>query len=290
MKNLKLSLTVALLLSVQAFAEPLSIEGEQEIVALSTSSGAAIAAPSSSSEGDVAKKLANPLAAMISLPIQANYQPNMGANDQGSQWLTNVQPVIPIELNDDWNIISRTIIPLISKDTGVAGQDRINKVGDIVQSAWLSPKELTDNGWIWGVGTAFLIPSGSELSAKKWGIGPTAVALKQDGKWTYGGLFNHIWDFAGSDGVSTQVNQTFVQPFLTYITPQTVTIALNTESIYDWKNEQWTVPVNLMVTKVVKLGSQLVSVGGGVTYWAEAPETGPEGWGARIIFTMIFPK
>jgi len=70
----------------------------------------------------------------------------------------------------------------------------------------------------------------------------------------------------------------------------TIVDLFNTESIYDWKNEQWTVPVNLMVTKVVKLGSQLVSVGGGVTYWAEAPETGPEGWGARIIFTMIFPK
>ncbi len=289
MGNLKLSLIVALLLSGQVFAEPLSIEGEQEeIVAVSSSSG--IAAPSSADADDVAKKLANPLASMISLPIQANYQANMGADDEGSQWLTNVQPVAPFELNDDWNLISRTIVPLISKDTGVAGQDRINVVGDIVQSAWVSPKELTDNGWVWGVGAAFLIPSGSDLSARKWGAGPTAVALKQDGPWTYGGLTNHIWDFAGSDGVTTQVNQTFIQPFLTYITPQAVTIALNTESIYNWENEQWTVPVNLMVTKVMKLDSRVVSVGGGVTYWAEAPETGPEGWGARLIFTFIFPK
>ena len=264
----------------QLFAEPISIEGKQEIAVESESSSA----------GDVAKKLANPVAAMISLPIQGNYQPNMGANDNGSQWLTNVQPVIPIELNDDWNIISRTIIPLISKDTGIAGEDRINAVGDIVQSAWVSPKALTENGWIWGAGAAFLIPSDSELSAKKWGAGPTGLALKQDGPWTYGGLFNHIWSVGGSDTVTSNVNQTFMQPFLTYITPEAVTIALNTETTYDWENEQWTVPVNLAVTKVMTIGSQIVSVGGGVTYWAEAPDNGPEGFGVRLLFTFIFPK
>ena len=264
----------------QLFAEPISIEGKQEIAVESESSSA----------GDVAKKLANPVAAMISLPIQGNYQPNMGANDNGSQWLTNVQPVIPIEINDDWNIISRTIIPLISKDTGIAGEDRINAVGDIVQSAWVSPKALTENGWIWGAGAAFLIPSDSELSAKKWGAGPTGLALKQDGPWTYGGLFNHIWSVGGSDTVTSNVNQTFMQPFLTYITPEAVTIALNTESTYDWENEQWTVPVNLAVTKVMTIGSQIVSVGGGVTYWAEAPDNGPEGFGVRLLFTFIFPK
>ena len=240
--------------------------------------------------GEVAKKLANPVAAMISLPIQVNYQTNMGADDEGSQWLTNVQPVMPFVLNDDWNIISRTIIPLISKDTGVAGQDSINAVGDIVQSVWVSPTSLTDNGWIWGAGAAFLLPSNSDLSAKKWGAGPTGLALKQDGPWSYGGLFNHIWSVGGSDAVTSNVNQTFVQPFLTYITPQAVTIALNTESIYDWENEQWTVPVNLTVTKVMKVGSQIISVGGGVTYWAEAPENGPEGFGVRLLFTFIFPK
>ena len=104
-------------------------------------------------------------------------------------------------------------------------------------------------------------------------------------------VFNHIWSFAGSDGVVENVNQTFMQPFLTYIfTPEAVTIALNTESIYDWEHEQWTVPINLAVTKVMKIGSQVVSVGGGVTYWAEAPENGPEGWGVRLLFTFIFPK
>ena len=311
MKNMKLTLAVtAILLSGQAFAvenikvgssgtaflkgEASAEEGADVTV---QADGSALSMNSKASAEDVAKKLANPVAAMISVPIQANYQPNMGIDDKGSQWLTNVQPVIPLSLNDDWNIISRTIIPLVSKDTGIPGEDRINSVGDIVQSAWLSPTSPTDSGWIWGVGAAALIPTDTQISSEKWGIGPTGLALKQDGPWTYGGLFNHLWSFAGSDindpisgDVLNNVNQTFMQPFLTYITPQSVTFALNTESTYDWEREQWTVPINFAVTKVMKIGNQLISVGGGVTYWAEAPENGPEGFGVRLLLVLIFPK
>ena len=260
--------------------------------------GTPLSMESGASATDVAKKLANPVAAMISLPIQPNYQPNLGLNDEGGQWLINVQPVVPIDLNDDWNIISRTIVPIISKDTGIPGADRINGLSDIVQSAWLSPKAPTESGWIWGAGAAFLIPSATDdaLGADRWGAGPTGLALRQDGPWTYGGLFNHIWSFAGSDrfdengNVANNVNQTFIQPFLTYITPESVTFALNTETQYDWEREQWTVPINFVVTKVMKFGNQMVSLGGGVTYWAEAPDAGPEGFGVRLLAVFIFPK
>jgi len=260
--------------------------------------GTPLSMESGASATDVAKKLANPVAAMISLPIQPNYQPNLGLNDEGGQWLINVQPVVPIDLNDDWNIISRTIVPIISKDTGIPGADKINGLSDIVQSAWLSPKEPTESGWIWGAGAAFLIPSATDdaLGADRWGAGPTGLALRQDGPWTYGGLFNHIWSFAGSDrfdaegNVANNVNQTFMQPFLTYITPESVTYALNTETQYDWEREQWTVPINFVVTKVMKFGNQMVSLGGGVTYWAEAPDAGPEGFGVRLLAVFIFPK
>jgi hypothetical protein len=311
MTNIRLALAVTvILLSGSAFAvedvkvgssgtaflkgEASAEEGADVTV---QADGTAMSVESTASAEDVAKKLANPVAAMISVPIQPNYQPNMGLNDEGSQWLTNVQPVVPISLNDDWNIISRTIVPLVSKDTGIAGQDRINSVGDIVQSAWLSPKEPTESGWIWGVGAAALIPTDTQISAEKWGLGPTGLALRQEGPWTYGGLFNHIWSFAGSDindpvsgDVLNNVNQTFMQPFLTYITPQSVTFALNTETIYDWEREQWTVPINFVVTKVMKIGDQVISAGGGITYWAEAPDGGPEGLGVRLLLVFIFPK
>jgi len=296
MKDFKLTLTVsALLLSGQAFAEEVKVGHAGAAIVKHDvtvqADGSAVSMNRKASAESVAKKLANPVAAMISVPIQANYQPNMGLDDTGSQWLTNVQPVIPVVLNDEWNIISRTIIPIISKDTGIVGQDRVNGIGDIVQSAWLSPTTPTDSGWIWGAGAAALIPTDVDgLSAKKWGVGPTGLALKQDGPWTYGGLFNHIWSFAGSDAVVNDVSTTFVQPFLTYITPHSVTFALNTETTYDWENEQWTVPVNFAVTKVMKIGKQVISVGGGLTYWAEAPEGGPEGLGVRLLLVLIFPK
>ena len=194
---------------------------------------------------DIAKKLANPIAAMISLPIQVNYQQNLGLNDQGDKWTVNIQPVIPMELNEDWNLISRTIIPLISQDNLYPGSNIQSGIGDIVATAWASPKAPTADGWVWGVGAAALIPTGSDISVHKWGIGPTVIALKQDGPWTYGGLANHIWSTGGSDSVVSDVSSTFIQPFLAYVTPQAISISLNTESTYDWENEQWSVPLNL---------------------------------------------
>ena len=238
-------------------------------------------------KAEVAKKLANPVAAMISVPIQVNYHQNIGINDEGNKWTTNIQPVVPMDISEDWNLISRTIIPIISHDTG-GPAGTLNGLGDIIQSAWFSPKTPTDSGWIWGAGAAFLIPTGSDLSAEKWGVGPTALALKQTGHWSYGGLVNHIWSTGGSG--NEDLSLTFVQPFLTYITDDAVTFALNTESTYNWKTEDWTVPLNLMVTKVTKIGGQLISYGGGVNYHVSAPDNAPEGWGARFLLTFIFPK
>ena len=240
---------------------------------------------------DLAKKLANPIAALISVPAQLNYDQNIGPSESGDRWQLNIQPVIPIELNRDWNVISRTILPLIWQDDIVPGVGSDSGMGDILQSLFFSPKAPTARGWIWGAGPVFLFPSGSNdrLSADKWGIGPTAVVLKQVGPWTYGALANHIWSFAGDDD-RQDISATFFQPFLSYTTKEAVTFALNTESTYDWKSEQWAVPINFTATKVTQFGNQLVSVGGGVRYWAESTDSGPEGLGFRLIFTLLFPK
>ena len=239
----------------------------------------------------LAKQLANPVAALISVPLQLNYDGNIGTKDDGSRWTLNIQPVIPFSLNEDWNVISRTIIPLVDQKDIAPGAGSQSGVSDIVQSLFFSPKAPTSSGWIWGVGPVFLLPTGSDdlLTTDKWGAGPTAVALKQSGPWTYGGLVNHIWSVAGDDD-RADINATFLQPFVTHTTKSAISISALIESTYDWDSEKWSVPMALMVTKVTKIGNQMFSFGGGVRYWADGPDSGPDGWAARLVFTFLFPK
>lgn len=239
---------------------------------------------------NLAKKLSNPIAALISVPLQYNYDHHFGRNDDGHRSLLNIQPVVPITLNADWNVISRTIVPLVSQSDVIPGSSA-SGLGDITQSLFFSPKKPTAGGLIWGVGPVFLFPTGSDsqLSARKWGAGPTGVLLKQSGPWTYGALANHIW---GAGGVKsrTNVSNTFLQPFLSYTTKDAWTLGVNTESTYDWKSEQWGVPLNLTVSKVMKFGKQPVSIGGGLRYWAGDPRGGPRDVGLRVVVTFLFPK
>jgi len=239
------------------------------------------------SNEQVAKNLQNPLANMISVPVQLNYDQNIGDDDKGDRYITNIQPVVPINLNEDWLLISRTILPIVSLDTTTTDE---SGTGDIVQSAFFSPKQSA-NGWTWGVGPVFLLPTASDdaLGQEKWGVGPTAVALKQENGWTYGALINHIWDVAGDDDRS-DVNATFLQPFMGYTWPSAFSLFLNTETTIDWENDTEAVPINFVASQVAQVGSQTLSFGGGLRYWADSPDNGPEGWGARFVVTWIIPK
>jgi hypothetical protein len=243
------------------------------------------------SNEELAKKLSNPIASLISVPLQLNYDSDIGSNDKGDRYQLNIQPVIPISLNDEWNVISRTILPVVSQDEIFPGAGSQSGLGDVVQSVFFSPKQATESGWIWGGGPVLFLPTATDelLGSDKWGLGPTAVVLKQSGQWTYGALANHIWSVAGDDN-RADISTTFLQPFASYTTKDAVTFALNTESTYDWESEQWAVPINFTATKVTQFGNQLVSVGGGLRYWATSTDGGPEGIGVRLLFTLLFPK
>jgi len=240
---------------------------------------------------ELAKKLSNPVAALISVPLQLNYTQNIGPVDNGTQWVLNVQPVIPISINEKWNLISRTILPVVSQDDIYPGAGNQFGIGDTTQSLFFSPKAPTASGLIWGVGPVFLLPTGSDdlLSGEKWGAGPTAVLLKQKGPWTIGFLGNHIWSFAGSDNRS-DINSTFLQPFVSYTTPKAITYAFNTESTYNWETSQWSVPLNFTVAKMTRIGKQLVSFTGGAGYYVESTDNGAKGWKIRAVVTLLYPK
>ena len=239
---------------------------------------------------DLAKQLSNPIASLISVPIQGNYDGNIGPADTGDRLQFNVQPVMPISIGNDWNMISRTILPIIYQDEIFPGAGDQFGLGDTVQSLFFSPKEIGPGGIIWGAGPVFLVPTGTEslLSSGKWGAGPTAVVLKQTGPLTVGFLGNHIWSFAGSDRTS-EVSTTFMQPFLSYTTPNAWTFSLNTETGYNWTTDEWSVPINASVSKLTVLGKQPVSLFAGLRYWAVSADTAPQGIGARFGITFLFP-
>lgn len=238
---------------------------------------------------EMAKKMANPIAAVISVPFQANWDYDIGVKRDGQRATLNVQPVVPISLNEDWNIISRTIVPIVKQDLPGVGDGSQSGIGDVVQNLFFSPKMPTANGLIWGAGPVMLLPSGTDkISADKWGLGPTGVVLKVDGPLTYGLLANHIWSVGGSG--PQDISSTFLQPFFTYTTKTATSYTIQTESTYDWKRENWNAPIALSVGQILKFGEQPVQLSGAARYYASSPETGAHGWGFRTTLTFLFVK
>ena len=251
---------------------------------------AARAAHCEESADELAKKLSNPVAAMISVPFQYNADFGIGSSDGDRQTL-NIQPVIPSSISENTTLITRVIAPVTYQHNiaGDSGDDF--GLGDITPTFFLSPKKPGPGGLIWGAGPVFLLPTATDdnLASEKWGIGPSVVLLKQiEGGWTYGALVNHIWSVAGSSN-RADISSTFLQPFLSKGLGKGRTLGVNFESTYDWERSTWNIPLNLTYTKVTKLGGQLVSYGGGVRYYFETPGDGPD-WGVRLIVTLLYPK
>ena len=240
--------------------------------------------PPAKDADELARQLSNPVASLISVPFQYNYARTYG--DNGYQNLLNIQPVMPFSISDDWNLISRTILPVIQQKNVQPGKTQFG-LGDTVQSFFFSPKLPGPNGLIWGVGPAALIPTGTDgIGGDTWAFGPTFVVLKQQGAWTYGALANQLWDTGGAADISSL----FMQPFLSKSIGKGRTIALNTETTYNWKSKEWLIPVNLMYARVSKVGKQMVSNQIGVKAYLKTPYGNGPDWGLRYTLTLLFPK
>ena len=243
------------------------------------------------SDADLAQQLSNPIADLITIPVQMNFDYDIGPHDDGFKLQTNIQPVIPFSVNDNWNLITRTIIPVIYQDDLFPSTGADFGLGDINMSLFFSPKLPTSAGWLWGVGPVLLFPTATKslLGAEKWGAGPALVALTMRGPWTVGMLANHIWSYAG-DSDRQDINSTFMQPFMAYTTPNAWTYSVQSETTYNWETEKWSVPVNVAVAKLVRWGKLPVSLQAGVGYWLESPDTGPEGFRFRLQANFVLPK
>ena len=243
------------------------------------------------SDADQAQELTNPLANLITLPIQLNNDREPGPLDDGETWQANVQPVVPFELNNEWNLTTRTIMPVIWQDDVFPGTGSQFGLGDINLTLFFSPRQPTAGGVTWGVGPVFVLPTAtdSKLGGKKWGAGPAGVAVKMDGPWTYGVLANHVWSFAG-DSDRQDINNTFAQPFVAYTWPSAWTVSVQSETNYNWEMENWSVPVNVAVARLVMFGKLPVSLQGGVGYWLESPAGAADDWRLRFQANFVFMK
>jgi hypothetical protein len=265
-------------------------------------------ASSADNTAELAKKLQNPISSLISLPLQSNFDFGGGAG-HGSQYLLNIQPVIPFKITPDWNLIVRTIIP-VTQVNFVLPQN-VGGMGDIVQSFFLSPAQPVA-GLIVGAGPVFLYPTATDdrISANQFAAGPTGVLLKQSGPWTFGVLANQLWGFGGighngfggdtvldeegfttttAKGRSNRVNSTYVQPFGSYTFPTKTTISFSADGTYDWTGRNLSVPLVGGVSQLLKIGPQIISVGLAAKYAAAQPAGAP-GWGVRLTLTLLFPN
>jgi hypothetical protein len=244
-------------------------------------------AGSSNSASQLAAKLTNPVADLISVPIQFNSYRGLGADGQGKAQDLVIQPVVPLSLNKDWNYIVRPVLTLGSQDNvdGFSGTG----AGPVVIETFLSPN--TNSKFIWGVGPIISTPalSGNEFGTRQTGAGVSAVGLYMSQPWTVGLLAYQTWNVGGSDIAGT-ANNSYWQPFVSYVTRDAWTFTLNTQSSFNWDSRRSQNPLNATISKLVHVGKVPMSLSVGGRYFLSSVPGGPSGWGVRAGVTLLFPK
>ncbi len=236
---------------------------------------------------ELAKKLANPVAAMISVPFQNNMDLGIG-NFNGSRNTLNFQPVLPFSISEKYNLITRLVLPIIYQTNIYDTNTSQTGFSDATISALFSPIN-SENGLILGYGPIFLIPTATNdlLASKKFGVGPTFLILKQSQGWTYGALANQIWSIAG-DKDRSDVSQLFVNPFISYNWKTGSGLALNAEITQNWIASKTVAYMQFMATTVTKMGNQSVSFAIGPRI--QIVGDNKSSFGIRSVITFVFPK
>ena len=295
------ALAVLLLLTLPLMAQeqepPVSEAGK--LVATQATPAAA------SNAEELRKQSQNPIASLISVPIQENWNFGIGP-DNRTQNVINIQPVIPFSIGKDWNLITRWITPIVyqpipvaqppgapNQTTGVYG------LGDINPSFFLSPKKSKVT---WGIGTTFVFPTATNttyLGQGKLSIGPSVVVLVQPSHWTIGFLANNYWSVAGHANFNTDgtvnkppVNQFLLQWFVNYNLKKGWYLKCAPIITSNWRatsGNQWTVPMGGGVGRIMKLGFQPVNLSAEF-YGNTVHPQGASPWTLRLSFVLLFPK
>lgn len=240
--------------------------------------------------GELSKKLNNPVASLISVPIEYNRDTNIGPDEKGELRALKLSPVLPFDISEDWNMISRTIVSYVDQDIPEYGLDKTGW-SDIAISLYFSPKEVGDSGLIWGAGPILLLDTATEnsLGAGKWGLGPSAVALKQTGPWTLGALSHYLVDVAGDDH-RADVEQVFFQPFVSYNVNAKTSFTLQTEITRDLEEDETGAFVLFQANRMFNVGSQILQGRIGVRHWYERAGFGADSTEINMRLTFLFPK
>jgi len=247
---------------------------------------------------DLAKQSQNPIANLISLPIQNNTYFGVGPDDRTANVL-NIQPVVPIKLGG-WNVINRAILPVIHVEDLTSGLDVLPQgadagsrfgLGDINYTAFFSPP--SSGGFTWGIGPSINIPTATNraIGTEKWSLGPSAVVVFSPGKWVLGGLVRQLWSFAGDDD-RQDVNQAILQPIINYNLEDGWALVSSPIIAANWQadsDDRWTIPVGGGVSKLFTVGAQPVTATAQVYYNVERPDFAPD-WQLRIGISFLFPK
>jgi hypothetical protein len=237
---------------------------------------------------ELAKQTQNPVASLITVPLQGNWDFGLGDNKLTST-LLNVQPVMPFAVSASTNVILRVIMPLTSQPGSASDAPRINGMGDILATAFFSPSK--SGRIIWGVGPVISLPTATDnaLGSEKFGIGPSAVVLTQPGPWTVGFLFNQVWSTSGAAD-RPKVNRTFLQPFANYNLGRGLSVGASMEATGDWEAAQhWTAPLLFNVSKVALLGKRPVSFQAAAGPSVASPDGGMS-WRFRLSASFLFPR
>jgi len=239
---------------------------------------------------DLAKAAQNPVANMISLPFQNNINMGIGSAD-ATQNILNIQPVWPMTLNDEWNLITRTIVPVVSQPDIFTQEGRIDGIGDTSFTAFLSPSNSGDI--IWGLGPVFLLPTASDdtLASQKWGAGISAVALAMPGKWVIGSLLSNVWSTGGSG--EQDINLFTWQYFVNYnlddgwylLTAPIITANWEADS-----DHRWTVPFGGGIGKLFQIGKQPINAQISAYNNVVTPDDYGAQWQIRVMVQFLFPK